>query len=51
MDRDLVPRLRLWAREHPVRAWICVAILVLLALLIVSLSTGWGTTVPGTALF
>ena len=38
--RDLAPRLRLWAREHPVRAWICGVLLVVLVVLVVSIITG-----------
>ena len=40
MDRDLLPRLRLWAQEHPARAWICAILLVVLVVLIVSIITG-----------
>ena len=34
--RDLVSRLWAWAQLHPVRAWICVLILILLALFVVA---------------
>jgi hypothetical protein len=43
---DLVPRLPLWAQEHPVRAWICIVLLVFLVIVLVSIATG-GTPEPG----
>ena len=42
--RDLVPRLRLWARLHPARAWICGFSLVALVWLLVGIIIGDDTT-------
>jgi hypothetical protein len=38
--REFLLRLREWARQHPVRAWICVICFVLLVLLIVGFAVG-----------
>ena len=44
--REFSLQLGEWARLHPVRAWICVILVVLLLLLIIGLALG-PTEVPG----